>query len=93
MVGDPSWFTFAVLIGGALFVMALVAVSRAAKGLTRVDMAVECPGAHRTARLVALQSETTGQYVDVVGCSELKGDVTCDRACLQSANRAKLKTV
>ena len=90
MSGEPSWITAALMLGGALFVVGLAAFGRAVKGFRRVSLSVACPATGHPARLVTLQSERTGEHTDVVRCSELSGDVTCDRACLAQANPSRL---
>jgi len=92
MSGEASWITLALMLVGVVFVVGLAFVGLSAKGFRRVKESVECPATHHGATLVTLQSETSGRHTDVVSCSELKGNVTCDRACLAQVNEPLVKT-
>lgn len=86
MSGEASWITLAILLVGAAFVVGLAWVGLATKGFRRAKASVECPTTKHGATIVTLTSETSGRATDVVSCSELKGNVTCDRACLAQVN-------
>jgi hypothetical protein len=74
------------MMSGVLFVVGLAVFGRAQKGFVRAKVAVDCPATSHLASLVALKDEASGRYMDVVRCSALRGDVTCDRACLGQVN-------
>lgn len=89
MSGEASWLTLAIMLGGALFVIGLVVAAFASNGFRRVQRSVECPGTSHPASLVALESQTSGRPADVLRCSELHGQVTCNRACLNQLEPQK----
>jgi hypothetical protein len=86
MAGEASWITVGLMMIGVIFIVGLIAFGRSVKGVRRVKLAVQCPPTGHGATVVALQSETSGRYTDVVRCSELHGDVTCGRTCLAQVN-------
>lgn len=45
--------------------------------------AVKCPATSCGASLLTLQDQGSGRHTDVVRCSELHGEETCARACLE----------
>jgi len=47
---------------------------------------VECAINPRQATLATLRNEKSGRHCEVVSCSELTGDITCDRGCLVGLN-------
>jgi len=44
---------------------------------------VECPATSCGANVLTLQNQESGRHTDVVRCSELHGEETCARACLE----------
>lgn len=82
MSGAALWIALAVLIAGAAFALRWAAVLVSRKTPRRAWLTLECPATSQAAAVIAAQDEMSGQYTDIVRCSELECSVKCARGCL-----------